>query len=66
MRVAKSGPTPTNPADEDVRSNPTVILNWSYERIIYNRPITPEPLIASKNTKGSIFYFDSSNAIVQK
>ena len=47
-------PTPTNPVDEDVTSKPSVILNWSYERIIYNRPITSEPPIASKNTEGSI------------
>ena len=47
-------PTPTNPVDEDVTSKPSAILNWSYERIIYNRPITSEPPIASKNTEGSI------------
>ena len=52
--MLKSGPTPTNPVDEDVRSKPSVILNWSYERIMYNRPITSEPPIASKNTEGSI------------
>lgn len=52
--VLKSGPTPTNPVDEDVISKPSVILNWSYEGIMYNQPITSERPIAPQNTKGLI------------
>ena len=52
--VLKSGPTPTNPVDEDVISKPSVILNWSYEGIMYNQPITSEHPIAPQNTRGSI------------